>query len=701
MRQRALLSSANWKEATPEQVSRLRTRLTEAGVKMPPWLARDLLIAGHSVEAEPHASHDTELAILSSLNALPTGQPLAEPLRHALLAKTSGQTIDPEIAAGMCTRLLALGEPSLACRLALSQWPQAPAAYRVVRKPLQAEIAALPALRVSLAGFSTTDLFAQSLVPAFAAIGRRIDVENADFGSVVAALLDPAATADAMFILLDQDSLCPTDWRKDLQSGLDLVDRQLASLLDAIAAHAGQSSRPVFINTLAAVAAPTIGHVDSIHDAGASAIAARVNAGLARIAAQTSSVNLINADVAMRAIAPVRRTDAKNWYYGRIAYSDEATSALAKAFAVAWAARERGPVKVIAVDFDNTLWGGVFGDDGIANLACGDDFPGNAYNAFQRECLRLKAQGLLLVALSKNNADAITAFADHPGMSLKADDFVATAINWEPKPDNIARLASELNLGLDSFLFLDDSPHEREAMRLMRPQVQVPEMPGDPALRPMWLRMLTSTWPVRLTAEDTQRSQMYLADRKVKELRESAVSYDDYLKELEQKLTVEVLSPATLARVSQLHERTNQYNLTTRRFKEAELSAFSGSKDAVVLLGTVDDRFGDHGIVIAAVATCTGTTAQIESFLMSCRVIARQVETAFLATLMERLVERGIERIEACYRPTAKNEKVRDFYPSHGFAELEPQGNDRRFVWQKDQSDLPHTPFVAVQWKST
>src|SRR4029078_10700681 len=175
-------------------------------------------------------------------------------------------------------------------------------------------------------------------------------------------------------------------------------------------------------------------------------------------------------------------------------------------FARACKARQRGPVKVVAVDFDNTLWGGVFGDDGIDKLACGDDFPGNAFKAFQRDCLRLKAQGLLLVGLSKNNPDAIDVFVKHPGMALKAEDFAATPINWEPKPDNIRRLARELNLGLDSFLFLDDSPHEREAMRRMCPEVFVPEMPADPALRPGWLRALRCTWPVRITSEDARRA---------------------------------------------------------------------------------------------------------------------------------------------------------------------------------------------------
>src|SRR5690606_15446634 len=169
---------------------------------------------------------------------------------------------------------------------------------------------------------------------------------------------------------------------------------------------------------------------------------------------------------------------------GRIAYSAAASRALARRFAEAWHLLKRGPLKVLALDFDNTLWGGVYGDDGLGALVCGPEFPGNAFSTFQQECLRLKRQGMLLAGLSKNDPDAITVFDRPPGMVLRADDFAATAIDWNPKPENIRKLAAELNLGLDSFLFLDDSPHEREAMRQVCPDVTVPEMPADPAQRP-------------------------------------------------------------------------------------------------------------------------------------------------------------------------------------------------------------------------
>ena len=204
---------------------------------------------------------------------------------------------------------------------------------------------------------------------------------------------------------------------------------------------------------------------------------------------------------------------------------------------------------------------------------CDDEFPGNAFKAFQRECLRLKSQGILLALLSKNNPDAITAFSAHPGMLLKEDDFVATRINWEPKPGNIRSIAAELNLGLDSFVFIDDSPHEREAMRRMCPELTVPELPADPASRPLWLRALAVTWPTRLTEEDSRRSDMYLAEKRRAGVRETAVSFQDYLRGLDQTLIVRPANVEAIGRVAQMHLRTNQFNLTTERYDEAAIKA--------------------------------------------------------------------------------------------------------------------------------
>lgn len=697
-RHHALIGAIDWRQVDRLRIDRLLATLKSSGKPVPPWLLRQLAIAGRAFGEETLLHVSAEVRTLALLNGQVAGQPLPPTLRHAASDAASASAMEAGVAAALVARLADLGEPSLACKIALGQWRQSPEALRVVRHPLADFIADMPVLRVRLIGFSTTNRLGEALATGFAGVGRRAEMAAAAFGAAIAALHGGDEAGDAVVMLLDHGSYFTPDWREDLSRQGERLEQKLAALADAITAFAARSATPLFINTLPATSIPSLGHVDRSHIAGAAFFADHVNRRLAEIAAASATVHLVDSDVAMAEVAPSARYDAKLWYYGRIAYSDAATRQLAHAFAQAWRSLASGPAKVVAIDFDNTLWGGVYGDDGIEKLASGDDFPGNAYKAFQLECLRLKAQGMLLVGLSKNNADAIEVFDRHPGMALKRDDFAATAIDWEPKPQNIRRLARELSLGLDSFVFLDDSPHEREAMRLMCPDVIVPEMPSDAAERPAWLRRLACTWPVRITAEDAQRAQMYAAERKAREVRDSAASYEDYLAELEQHLVVEAVSRETLGRTAQLHQRTNQFNLTTRRFTEADIRSFMDRPDSArVLIGSASDKFGDHGIVATAVATIDERTASIESLLMSCRVIGRRIETAFLDVVLSDLVGRGVERIEASYVPTAKNAMVGSFYPAHGFMAVEGREEGMHFEWRKGECALPGSPFVTVQ----
>lgn len=698
---RQLLGAIDWTAASRQQVETLVSRLAEHGVRTPAWLTRELVLAGHHVPAAATDSLNLELRFLHTLEAA-RGVAIDECLVREAVEIAEAAT-DCDAVAAIVRKLVDIGRHDAACRVALAGWPRAEETFRIVRRLLPEHTASLPEMKVRIAGFSTVSTFAEAMVPAFARRGMRVTTSEADFGTALAELHAPSGEVDALCLLLDPHGLIEGSWRSGLDRYADQVAARIEGLVDAIGSYANGPGRVLVVNTLSTVLGPAMGHLDQIHSTGRAAMIRRTNDALAELAAKHADVVLVDSDVALDALAPAKRHDPRLWFYGRIAYAEVAMNHLAHAFATALDARTMPPVKVVAIDLDNTCWGGVFGDDGIERLACGDDPPGNAFKAFQEECLRLKAQGKLLVLLSKNNPDAIAVFRNHPGMVLKPDDFATTAIDWNPKPDNIRRLAAELKLGLDSFVFLDDSPHEREAMRRLCPEVRVPEMPVDPTLRPGWMRMLTATWPLRLTAEDTMRPSMYLAERKSREFQAAAASYEDYLENLAQCVSIEPLGPRTLPRVAQLHERTNQFNPTTRRFTEAELSRFIDDPDCgVVLLGTASDRFGDHGIVIAAVVSREGTVACIESLVMSCRVIARQIETAFLGALISHLVERGTTEVDASYTPTAKNGLVRDLYPTHGFKRVDLEGGPtERWRWEKTSDEIPFTPFVCVAWSKT
>ncbi len=699
VRQKSLLPAFDWRQASAVQVDRLLTTLHAAGVKIPAWLARGILIAGHALPQAALGNAPEDLVLLQALNGV-AGGGLPDGFARRLADYCQHERLDEAIAVAMVKRLVELGHAPLGCRVALSQAATAPAALSHVRKELETKTADLPAIAVRVAGTSTTHGIATALVPAFAAAGWRAAISEADFGTLVSELMNPAAEADALVVVLDRALLATLDWRSEANLSRGLMEDQIEAMIGAIKAYCGRRAGSILVNTLPVTALPAAGFMDRYHALGEAALVAEVNARLAKLASEEPRVILVDTDAALGAFAPIDRTDAKLWFYGRMAYSDEATRALARAYAQAWRAHKKGMAKVLALDFDNTLWGGVFGDDGIGRLACGDDFPGNAFKALQTECLRLKAQGMLLVALSKNNPDALDVFARHPGMALSREDFVATAVNWEPKPANVERIAKELGLGLDSFVFIDDSPHERAAMRQMCPAVTVPEMPSDPAKRPQWLRSLAATWPARLTGEDAQRSELYRNEQRRRELREAAGSFDAYLAGLEQSLAVAAVSDVTLARVAQLHQRTNQFNLTGLRLTEGDLDMRRADPGRhVVLEGRVHDRYGDHGLVLAASAAIDGGTATIESFVMSCRVIGRRVEAAFIDALMSRLAEQGVARVVGVFRPSSKNGVAREVYASLGFT---PVGaTDEAELWEADvDGDLParRSHGIEITW---
>jgi FkbH-like protein len=691
VRRRVLLQAIDWSSVHPTRVAGMLAALGERQLAPPRDLVNALLLAHHVVPADLPLSPEQR-----ALNALNRGAATPATMAADISRLAEHGNVAPEIAGAIVKRLGASGAAADACTLALALWRSTPQALSAVRAELASHLDALPPLRIRLAGSSTTDTLAADLRPAFGVVGRGARVAQSDFGAALTSLLQPDPQSDLHIVLLDFDGLAGPDWRQPEQAVHTLLRERVGSLGDALSASAARSPSTLLINSIPVPCAPTAGLLDARHLSGLRRAVDLVNERLLSASEQHGNIVLIDADHALADIPASRHRDPKLWFYGRVPYSADATRALASAFAQAWTLLARGPAKVLALDFDNTLWGGTYGEDGIERLACSEDFPGNAFRAFQQECLRLKQQGLLLVALSKNNSDAMTVFGRHPGMLLKTEDFAAAAVNWQPKPENIRKISTELNLALDSFVFVDDSPHEREAMRRLCPEVVVPEVPADPAQRPFWLRRLACTWPVRLTEEDARRSEMYAAERAAQALRSSAASIEDYLRGLEQRLTVSLVNSGTIARIAQMHQRTNQFNLTTRRVGEAEIANLVDHPErGLALMGRVVDKFGDHGIVITATASIEEARAVIETFLMSCRVIGREIEQAFLAALLTLLARRGAKQAIGRFAASAKNGMVRDFYRANGFTLLE--GDGKASAWVLDLCSEPPQPrFVSV-----
>lgn len=329
--------------------------------------------------------------------------------------------------------------------------------------------------------------------------------------------------------------------------------------------------------------------------------------------------------------------------------------------------------KCLVLDLDNTLWGGVIGDDGVENIQLGHETPvAESYTEFQHYVLGLKERGIILAVCSKNDEEiAKTGFA-HPDSVLSVDDFVAFYANWESKDVNIRAIAKEINIGLDSLVFIDDNPAERAIVRQSLPEVAVPEVDVQDVfsfIRAIERNAYFET--AALSEDDFQRNTAYMANKERVKLASSAVSYDEYLQSLEMQAEIAPFAPIYFDRIAQLTGKTNQFNLTTRRYTRADIERMAEEEQYVTLYGRLTDRFGDNGLIAVTIAEQKGTELHILLWLMSCRVLKRGMEQTMLDALVTEARARKVAEIYGYYYPTKKNKMVAELYELLGFQKLE------------------------------
>jgi len=342
--------------------------------------------------------------------------------------------------------------------------------------------------------------------------------------------------------------------------------------------------------------------------------------------------------------------------------------------------------KCIVIDLDGTLWGGIIGEDGLDGIKLNVNYPGNEFVDFQLSILSLHNRGIILAVNSKNNLeDAFEVFQKHPYMLIKEKNLASYRINWQDKVQNLIDLAKDINIGLDSIIFIDDNPVERERVKASLPEVQVVEMPSSSALYRKTLEKLNDFNTLSFTKEDLHRSEMYFARRKRQDLEQQIQSIDEFIKTLEIVAEINYINEFSLSRVVSLLNRTNQFNLTTKRYTETEVKQMSDKRNKFLIYTLrVQDKFGDEGIVgVAIVRKDSMESWFIDSFLMSCRVIGRKVESTFLYKVIKDAQQGKVRNIEAEYIPTKKNVLVKDFYQQHGF-ELIEEKDDKSTRWKLD-----------------
>ena len=333
--------------------------------------------------------------------------------------------------------------------------------------------------------------------------------------------------------------------------------------------------------------------------------------------------------------------------------------------------------KALVVDLDNTLWSGVVGEDGVDGVRSDDGYPGAFHRALQRAMLDLRERGVLLAIASKNNeADAMAALRNHPDLLLRPEHFSAIRCNWRDKAANLREIAAELNIGVDSLVFLDDNPAERDQVALELPETHVLDPLEPPRDLERTVRECALFERLWVSEEDRRRGEQYAAQAARKEAMGSVTSLADYYRALDQVVSIEACSPATVERIAQLTQKTNQFNLTTRRYTAAQIEALAARKDRKVYGVRVADRYGDNGLVGVCILADGGESLDIDTLLLSCRVIGRTVEDAVLAFLAELCRDEGYRELRGRFLPTAKNAPAADFFSRHEFRQLHDAGAD-------------------------
>jgi len=325
--------------------------------------------------------------------------------------------------------------------------------------------------------------------------------------------------------------------------------------------------------------------------------------------------------------------------------------------------------KCIVLDLDNTLWGGIVGEDGFNGINLGPEPPGNAFMEFQRVLLSLHQRGIILAINSKNNfEDAIKVIKEHPYMILREEHFAAMCINWNDKVSNIKEIIKEINIGSDSLIFIDDDPVNREFVKSVFPEILVINLLNDPSSYVLEIENLIDLSVLKITNEDKTRGKMYLKQKKIMELEKTSVDLQTFLNQLNLKISIKNVDEFTLPRVSQLILKTNQFNLTTKRYQEIDIEKMIKDPNFIVTCVQVEDKFGDNGITGVFIIKKENVKEwRIDTFLMSCRIMGRDIEKGIMTHIINKAKENNVQKINADFIPTQKNKPIENFLSDHDF----------------------------------
>lgn len=559
----------------------------------------------------------------------------------------------------------------------------------------------LTRFRLGLIGSGTLSLIATALPGSGLRHFVLIDVVEADYGRSLEQAMDPtsrvrSAGLDSILLAFDYRDIHLNAAASDADAANAQVENAFA-YIKAVAENLRPSlTGPVLVQTLVSPLEPLFGSLDA---AEASSPFAMVQALNRRIVEWVSESDVVLVDAARfaAAVGTARWLDAVHWHSAKLPVAPQLVPLLADLIARTVGALRGKTRKCLILDLDNTVWGGVIGDDGLDGIAIGQgSAEGEAFLSVQRAALDLRARGIVIAVSSKNDESvAWRPFNDHPDMLLRKEHISVFQANWQDKASNIKHIAQSLNIGIDSLVFLDDNPFERELIRRELPFVAVPELTDDPAQYATILALAGYFDAITISAEDRKRAEYYQANAERTSMLASSTDLEGYLQSLDMVCTIRPFDSIGRARVAQLINKSNQFNLTTRRYTEAEVAGMEGSNEKFTMQVRLADKFGDNGMISVVSFDKSASQWSNDLWLMSCRVLGRRVEEAVLAHVAAAARAEGVPRLIGTYLPTAKNQMVARLYERLGFTLVESRP-DGATVWELplDTYAVPKLPMT-------
>jgi FkbH-like protein len=559
-------------------------------------------------------------------------------------------------------------------------------AKAVERLRLEAKPSGLTTFRLGIVGNATTHFLVPALVATALRYGILLECVEAEFDQAMQAALDTdssinRARCDAVLLALDHRGMAVSSPLGEPELERDAV---AAALLRINAMREGLHAQGAvcIVQTVPPPVESMFGSYDYALSGTQRHAIDELNRALAQAVLGSADLLLDVAHLA-ETVGLAAWHDPTLWNIAKVPFAMDLLPLYADHVCRLVAALRGKSRKCLILDLDNTLWGGVIGDDGIEGIVLGQgDATGEAHLHVQRAALGLRERGIVLAVSSKNTDEVARGpFQQHPEMLLREEHIAVFQANWNDKATNIRAIAEELSLGLDAMVFLDDNPMERDLVRQMLPEVAVPELPSDPALYARTLLAAGYFEAVAFSNEDRKRAELYQDNARRVALQKQVGDVDAYLRSLDMQLTLQPFDEAGRARIAQLINKSNQFNLTTRRYTEAEVAAAERDPSAFTLQARLSDTFGDNGMISVIVCRQREDAWEIDTWLMSCRVLGRRVEEAVLAEIIARARAAGATRLLGSYLPTAKNQLVKEHYRKLGFELIDEQASGAT-LWQ-------------------